>query len=131
MTNSTRETTMPFPSRLASPSARVRGPSHPQRRTMDAPPDQSIAIVDRIRRAAIAVHDGETSLYDVILVERPAWIEDGHVRATLFSDGRPWSGSVDLLSDLRAAEVEEMRRIGAGAAGIYEGHGVVVDVFFR
>ena len=103
----------------------------PQRRSLDVPPEQSIVIVERIRRENIEARGERLSLYDIIRFERPAWMEGGEVSATLFLDGRPWDGSSDLLRDRRGAEVEEIRRIGAGADGIYEGHGVVIEIISR
>lgn len=89
--------------------------------------------MSRITREDIAARDENLSVYDIIRLERPAWMEGGggEVRATLFVDGEPWDGSPELLRNRRGAEVEEIRRIEAGAPGAYQGHGVVIEMISR
>ena len=49
---------------------------------------------------------------------------DGERWDTLFVDGESWTESVQLLRDRPVTDVDEIRRIGAGAEGIYTGQRV-------
>ena len=116
-----------------NPSAWARGRSRRPSVVPRAPPRNTIIIMELITREDIAARDETLSVYDIIRLERPHWIDGGggEVRATLFVDGEPWDGSPRILRDRRGAEVEEIRRFGAGAGGVYLGHGVVVEIITR
>jgi hypothetical protein len=113
----------------------------PKRRSLEEPPEQSVVIVERITQESIVARGEDLSAYDIIRLERPAWLDGRELLATLFLDGERWAtlvvdgeprdGSLQLLRDRSGADVEEIRRIGAGAEGIYAGQGVVIELISR
>ncbi len=121
-----------------SPSAWARVPT---RRSLENPPEQSIVIVERITQENIAARGEGLSVYDLIRLERPAWLNGGELLVTLFVDGErwdtlfldgeSWTESVQLLRDRPVTDVHEIRRIGAGAEGVYAGQGVVIELISR
>jgi hypothetical protein len=108
--------------------AQRRRPALPTR----LPPVNTIVLMEQITREDIAASGEADSVYELILLERPEWVDTGAetVRGTLFLDGQPWVGSAGLLNDRRGIEVEEIRRL-VGAPGVYREHAVVIEVISR
>ena len=81
----------------------------------------------RITQENIAARGEDLSVHDIIRLERPAWLNGGDPLVTLFIDGESWTESVQLLRDRPVTDVHEIRRIGAGAEGMYAGQGVIMS----
>ena len=110
--------------------------SRPRRRVAAVaprpPPENRIVLLERITRGDIAARREDASVYDIIRLERPQWVDTSTetVRGTLFLDGRPWVGSAEILKNRRGTDVEEIRRM-QGAPGPYRGHGLVIEIVSR
>ncbi len=111
-----------------------RGGRRARRRALAArpPPENRVVLMERITREDIAARRENNSVYDLIRLERPQWIDTGAetVEGALFLDGQPWVGSTEILRNRRGAEVEEIRRL-VGAPGPYRAHAVVIEIVSR
>jgi len=96
------------------------------------PPVNTVVLMQRITREDIAARRENESVYDIIRLERPQWVDAGEqtVRGTLFLDGQPWVGADELLQSRRGTEVQEIRRL-QGAPGPYKQYAVVIEVISR
>ena len=96
------------------------------------PPVNTIVLIERITREDISARPDDSSVYDLIRLERPAWLDGDSetVRGTLFLDGQLWAGSSEMIKDRRGAEVEEIRRL-VRAPGVYREHAVVIEIISR
>ena len=110
--------------------ARRRRPALPS--AMRAPPVNTVVMLERITRNEIAANRESNTVYDLIRLERPQWVDTATetVLGTLFLDGQPWTGSPDVLTNRRGAEVEEVRRL-VGGPGPYRAYATVIEILTR
>lgn len=118
------------PSAWVGGRARRRRPSLPS--AMRAPPVNTLVMLERITREDIAARSESSSVYDLIRLERPQWVDTatGTLLGTLFLDGQLWTGAAEVIANRRGSEVEEVRRL-VGGPGPYRAHARVIEIITR
>ena len=118
------------PSAWRGGRARRRRPALPS--VSRPPPVNTVVMLERITREDIAARRENNSIYDLIRLERPQWVdtETETVQGKLFLDGQPWDGSNEMLKNRRGSQVQEVRRM-VGAPGAYRAHPVVIEIITR